>query len=258
MEQLNIKEYFESEKKKLREACPRGPRLMIIDPTPQDKGNQLYVKNKLKDFAEMGWKATVIRVTTQKEYEEALLEAQLTSDAIIVQRPAIAGITLHDDDVPCLMDADGLHPQALVLPATVRGIVDYLDDCGFRFEGHLAVVLGRSKIVGKPMADELLKRNMTVCTCHSWTAPKDVHLLTKHADLIVSAVGKPAHFTRGVVHPDAIVIDVGINYVDGKIVGDFIEVPELCWEGWSTPVPGGVGLLTRLGLMKNCVELMEL
>lgn len=255
MIQLNIKEYFQQEKEKLRESCSEAPYLVIIDPTPQDKGNQLYVRNKVKDFTEMGWGVEVRRTETVEEYEQARREAMLQATAIIVQKPSLFPIV---DDISPYLDADGLCPNAIVLPATVRGVVDYLETCGVRFEGLSTVVLGRSKIVGKPMADELLRRNATVSICHSKTPPPVERRLLYTADLVICAMGRPAAINRGIVNPDAIVVDVGINYVDGKIVGDFNEMPELCKNGWSTPVPGGVGLLTRLGLMKNCMELMNL
>lgn len=175
-------------------------------------------------------------------------------DAVIVQMPVANGIDFNYSQIPISKDADGLNPMSNITPATVRGIIDYLDECGFNYEGKSAVVLGRSDIVGKPMAKALLDRNMTVSVCHSKTDINTKLYLTRQADLIVSAVGKFS-LTREAC-PNAIVIDVGIRRNEaGIILGDFVEIDEIAKRNnvWSTPVPGGVGLLTRLGLMKNCL-----
>jgi methylenetetrahydrofolate dehydrogenase (NADP+)/methenyltetrahydrofolate cyclohydrolase len=155
------------------------------------------------------------------------------------------------EDIPSYFDCDGLTKNALVLPATVRGIIDYLDDCSFDYAGKTAVVLGRSNIVGKPMAKALLDRDMT----HSKTNYGDKEY---NADLVICATGQPQSIHREQCE-SAIVVDVGISRLNGKIVGDFVEDENnIVREAWSTPVPGGVGLLTRLGLMKNCLDLKVL
>lgn len=203
MNQINIKEYFKTEKEKLRLAVIEHdyepPSLTIVD---GDVGNQIYIKKKI-------------------------------------------------EDIPSYFDCDGLTKNALVLPATVRGIIDYLDDCGFDYAGKTAVVLGRSNIVGKPMAKALLDRDMTVSVCHSKTNYGDKEYLLHNADLVICATGQPQSIYREQCE-SAIVVDVGISRLNGKIVGDFVEDENnIVGEAWSTPVPGGVGLLTRLGLMKN-------
>lgn len=255
--QLDIKEYVQQEKERLRQADIEPLHIVIIDPTNHDAGNQLYLHGILKDFSSLGWKTTVESVTTQEEYETAKLKAQQYEgiDAIFTLRPARSEIVLRDADISPLYDAEGIHPNALVLPATVRGILDYLDACGFKYEGKRAVVIGRSKHVGLPMARELLKRNMTVTVCHSKTTDTDKIYLCGNVDLIISAVGKPWSLQRWMVDVNAIVVDVGINEYKGRIVGDFKEDEWVWGDGWSTPVPGGVGQLTRLGLIKNCIDL---
>lgn len=255
--QLDIKEYVQQEKERLRQADIEPLHIVIIDPTNHDAGNQLYLHGILKDFSSLGWKTTVESVTTQEEYEAARLKAQQYKgiDAIFTLRPAREGLTLRDSDISPLYDAEGIHPNALVLPATVRGILDYLDACGFEYQGKRAVVIGRSKHVGLPMARELLKRNMTVTVCHSKTNDQDKYRLCSDVDLVICAAGHPKVLNRMATDMDAIVVDVGINEVNGKIVGDFQEDLNFCRNGWSTPVPGGVGQLTRLGLIKNCIDL---
>ena len=127
-----------------------------------------------------------------------------------------------------------------------------LDDIGTTYEGKHAVIVGRSRIVGKPISQILLKRGATVTICHSKTG--DISLYTKQADILVAAVGKPHIITKDMIKPGAIVVDVGINRIDGKILGDVDteNALEVCSK--ITPVPGGVGLTTVLSLLENVVQ----
>lgn len=252
---MNIKEYFNQEMQRLRDARLVAPSLMIVDATSGDAANQIYIRNKMKDFDAVGWKAEVFKVSDSAELKKLLGGVQKRGfTSVIVQMPVAPHIEFAYDMLSPLVDADGLAPASKVMPATVRGIIDYLDDCGFEYEGKSAVVLGRSDIVGKPMAKALLDKNMTVSVCHSKTHEQDKMCLLRNADLVVCATGQPQSVYRTQC-PDAFVVDVGISRVDGKIVGDFVELREMSEANLSTPVPGGVGLLTRLGLMKNCLEL---
>lgn len=260
MKQVNIKEYFNQEMQRLRDSRLDAPSLMVIDATSGDAANQIYIRNKVKDFENLGWNAGVHNATSSAGIRILLSRAKsLGYTSAIVQLPVAAHIQFTPDMIPPSLDCDGLNPQSNIVPATARGIIDYLDECGFQYEGTNAVVLGRSDIVGKPMAKELLDRNATVSICHSKTPYYVKKHLLSHADLVVSATGKPLSLHRSEC-PTAIVVDVGISRVDGKIVGDFIEDQQVLNNckclAWSTPVPGGVGLLTRLGLIKNCLELI--
>lgn len=252
MKKLNIKEYVAKEKQKLRDEIPVAPSLLIIDATSGDPANQIYIRNKVKDFEEMGWMASVFNAKNMPEFKLLVGAMSHRYDSVIVQMPVRDDIYFDYTMLPRLKDADGLHPLSPVIPATVRGIIDYLDACEFEYEGKTAVVLGRSDIVGKPMAKELLNKNMTVSVCHSRTPLEIRERLLKDADLVVCAVGQAGILKRADC-PNAFVVDVGINRVNGKLVGDFVE--EEGMKEASTPVPGGVGLLTRLGLLKNCVDL---
>ncbi len=255
MKQVNIKEYFNQEMQRLRDARLVAPSLMIVDATSGDAANQIYIRNKMKDFEAMDWIAHVHEAHDTERLKHLIRNAEsLGYSSIIVQMPVAAGIEFDYSWISPHMDADGLAPASKVIPATVRGIIDYLDDCGFEYEGKSAIVLGRSDIVGKPMAKALLDKNMTVSVCHSKTHEQDKMYLLRNADLVVCATGRPQSVYRTQC-PDAFVVDVGISRVDGKIVGDFVENGEPNEVRASTPVPGGVGLLTRLGLMKNCLEL---
>ena len=206
----------------------------------------------------VGWDAEIHKTNDVREgIHEAIVAG---AKGIIVQLPVREGVKFNESMIPIDCDCDGLVHNSICWPATPRGIIDYLRDCGFEFEGKHAVVIGRSEIVGKPMAQMLLNENCTVSIIHSKTDYFDKVNLLDFADLVICAIGKPHEIHRSLC-PSAFVVDVGINRgEDGKLCGDFkedlnfydgnLEVP-------STPVPGGVGLLTRLALLKNCKDLIE-
>ena len=161
-------------------------------------------------------------------------------------------------------DVDGFHIQNAgkllnglpgVIACTPKGALEMIRRTGLDLTGKEAVVVGRSNIVGKPMAMLLLQQNCTVTMCHSRTVNLAEH--TRRADILVAAVGKAKFITADMVKPGAVVIDVGINRVDGKVVGDvdFEAVREVA--GWITPVPGGVGRMTITMLLSNTVEAAE-
>ena len=185
---------------------------------------------------------------------------------ILVQLPLPAQIAAHEEEVLSRIDprkdVDGFHPVNVghlaigapgLRPCTPAGCIRMLDYAGIPIEGTRAVIIGRSNIVGKPMAHLLLERNATVTVCHSRT--KNLAQVTREADILVAAVGRPHFVTADMVKAGATVIDVGINRVAPKtLVGDvdFDAVAEVA--GAITPVPGGVGLLTVAMLMENVVQ----
>lgn len=237
----------------------------------EDPASQIYVKNKGLGCAQVGMHSVTIRMpetTTQQELETQI--DQLNSDAaihgILVQLPLPAGL----DEAAALAriapekDVDGFHVvnagklftgQKGVVACTPKGAMEMIRRTGIDLSGKEAVVVGRSNIVGKPMAMLLLQQNATVTMCHSRTQHLAEH--TRRADVLVAAVGKPRFITADMVKPGAIVIDVGINRVDGKVVGDvdFDAVKEVA--SWITPVPGGVGRMTITMLLENTVEAAE-
>ena len=158
---------------------------------------------------------------------------------------------------------DGFHPvnagkllagEKTVVPCTPKGCMRLLAEAGVETAGKVAVVIGRSNIVGKPMALLLMAAGCTVTVCHSKTRDLGAH--TRRADILVSAVGKPGFVTPDMVKPGAAVIDVGINRVDGKVCGDVApEVAEVASA--LTPVPGGVGPMTIAMLLENTLEAAE-
>jgi len=162
-------------------------------------------------------------------------------------------------------DVDGFTPlnlgnlvteNTILAPATARAVLHLIESTGIKIEGKNVVIVGRSNIVGKPTAMMLLEKNATVTICHSKTRNLAEH--TKKADILVAAAGKPKLITKSMVKEGAVVIDVGINRVDGKIIGDvdFVNVKEVA--GYITPVPGGVGPMTIAMLLENTLKAMEL
>jgi methylenetetrahydrofolate dehydrogenase (NADP+)/methenyltetrahydrofolate cyclohydrolase len=233
-----------------------------------DPASHIYVRNKVKDCEETGIFSEKIVLPVETSSHELLeiidnLNQRKDIHGILVQLP----LPSHIDEFEIInaiapeKDVDGFHPvnQGLMLigkeaiyPCTPAGIIEILKRYQISIEGKNAVVIGRSNIVGKPAAVLLLKENATVTVCHSKT--RDLASITRNADILVVAVGKAKMINAEMVKEGAVVIDVGINRVDGKIVGDvdFESVVEVA--GYLTPVPGGVGLVTRAMLLKNTLE----
>jgi len=238
----------------------------------EDPASQIYVRNKEKGCEQVGMHSVAIRLpaeTTQEELENHIraLNADAAIHGILVQLP----LPKHLDEAAALAvivpekDVDGFHVQNAgkllnglngVVACTPKGAMEMIRRTGVNLSGKEAVVVGRSNIVGKPMAMLLLQANCTVTMCHSRTAELAAH--TRRADVLVAAVGKAKFITADMVKPGAIVIDVGINRnAEGKVVGDvdFDAVKEVA--SWITPVPGGVGRMTITMLLENTVEAAE-
>ena len=237
----------------------------------EDPASQIYVRNKGIGCEQVGIHSVTIRLpetTTQDELEAHIrrLNADASIHGILVQLPLPKGL----DEAAALAviapekDVDGFHIQNAgkllnglpgVVACTPKGALEMIRRTGVDLTGKEAVVVGRSNIVGKPMAMLLLQQNCTVTMCHSRTVNLAEH--TRRADVLVAAVGKARFITADMVKPGAVVIDVGINRVDGKVVGDvdFEAVREVA--GWITPVPGGVGRMTITMLLANTVEAAE-
>ena len=236
-----------------------------------DPASEIYVRNKGKGCEETGMLSRTIRMnagTTQEELEAEI--SRLNDDpsihGILVQLP----LPRHLDERAALAkilpgkDVDGFHlinaghlldGTEGVRPCTPKGALYMIRSTGLDLSGKEAVVIGRSNIVGKPMAMMLLQENCTVTICHSRTVNLEEH--TRRADILVAAVGRAGFVTADMVKPGAVVIDVGINRVDGKVCGDvdFENVKEKA--GWITPVPGGVGRMTIAMLLSNTVDAAE-
>ena len=235
-----------------------------------DPASEIYVRNKGIACEKAGMRSETIRMpedTTQEalEAEIARLNADAGIDGILVQLPLPKQL----DERRALQailpekDVDGFHPvnagkllggEETVVPCTPKGCMRLLKEAGIETAGKEAVVIGRSNIVGKPMALLLMAANCTVTVCHSKT--RDLLQHTRRADILVAAVGRAGFVTPDMVKPGAVVLDVGINRVDGKVCGDVApEVAEVASA--MTPVPGGVGPMTIAMLLENTLEAAE-
>jgi len=237
-----------------------------------NQASQVYVRNKVKACADAGLHSVLEQYPASMSEHDLLARIDaLNTDAsihgILVQLPLPAHIDAQKviEAIAPSKDVDGFHVNsagALMVgrpgfwPCTPYGCMKMLESIGFDLKGKHAVVIGRSNIVGKPMALMLLQKNATVTICHSGT--KDLKAMTLQADVIVAAVGKVNVLTADMVKPGAVVIDVGMNRnAQGKLCGDvdFDGVKQVA--SYITPVPGGVGPMTITMLLVNTVEAAE-
>ena len=234
----------------------------------EDPASKVYVNNKIKGCAEVGFESRKVVLPETASQDEVLtvikeLNADPKVNGILLQLPLPKGL----DEQPLLAaidpnkDVDGLHVVQrgrlfcglpALLPCTPYGIMQLLKTYDIDPQGKRAVVIGRSNLVGKPLSIMLLNANATVTICHSRTV--DLPAVAREADILVAAVGKANFVTADMVKDGAVVIDVGINRVDGKLVGDvdFEAVAPKC--SYITPVPGGVGPMTVTMLLANTLE----
>ena len=236
-----------------------------------DPASEVYVRNKQRTCEELGIRSDHIALPAETTKEELLacieeLNVDPEVHGILVQLPLPARIAEDEEEILSHIDprkdVDGFHPVNvghLVLgapgprPCTPAGCIRMLDDAGIPIEGAHAVIIGRSNIVGKPMAHLLLERNATVTICHSRT--RNLAAIARTADILVAAVGRPRFVTADMVKEGATVIDIGINRIaPKKLVGDVDFDAAAAVAGAITPVPGGVGLLTVAMLMENVVQ----
>lgn len=237
----------------------------------KDPASLTYVKAKGKACAEVGIYSEKHSLTKETSQEQLVkLIAQLNNDpkidGILVQLP----LPDHIDEQAVIekisveKDVDGFHVinagkllngQKCILPCTPAGCMELIDRTGISLEGKNVVIVGRSNIVGKPVALLALQRNATVTICHSRTA--NLESILVKADVIIAAVGRPLMITSDMVKRGAIVIDVGINRVQDKLVGDVDYDTVSLKAAWITPVPGGVGPMTIAMLLKNTFEAWE-
>jgi methylenetetrahydrofolate dehydrogenase (NADP+)/methenyltetrahydrofolate cyclohydrolase len=246
-----------------------GLAVVLVGDNP---ASAVYVRNKVKACEEAGMRSLLEKYDASLSEAELLARVQALNEdpavhGILVQLPLPRHIDAHKviETISPDKDVDGFHVAsagALMVgqpgfkPCTPYGCMKMLDAIGVSPAGKHAVVIGRSNIVGKPMAMMLLAKSATVTICHS--ATQDLAAFTRQADVVVAAVGKRNVLTADMVKPGAVIIDVGMNRNDeGKLCGDvdFDAVREVA--GWITPVPGGVGPMTRAMLLVNTLEAAE-
>lgn len=261
-------------KQKVAALVQRGvrPGLAVIL-AGDDAASRVYVRNKVLASEQTGVRSELCEFPSSVAESELLdrvaaLNADAAVHGILVQLPLPKQVDAARilQAVSPAKDVDGFHAANLgallagnpaVVPCTPAGVMRLLEHAGVPLAGRQAVVIGRSSIVGKPLALLLLQRDATVTICHSKT--KNIESMTRQADILVAAVGSAKLVGRAMVKPGACVIDVGVNRLaDGSLAGDvdFDAVKEVA--GWITPVPGGVGPMTIAMLLENCVRAASL
>lgn len=259
---MTIKEYIAFRKEEIKELVSKSERVpsLTIVQLNEDAASNAYVKGKLKDARELGIEAHLIKLDINTSQEELLkliddLNRDDNIDGFIVQMPLPKQIdeSIIKLAISPLKDVDGFHPLSKLNPCTPQGIMNYLKAINVEFTGKNAVVIGRSNIVGKPMAHMLLNENCNVTILHSRTKFEDMHRYIENADIIVVAIGKQGFLDhRFAYKKSAIIVDVGISRDENGLHGDAIPNLDVYLQ---TPVPGGVGLLTRLALMENLLKI---
>lgn len=262
----NIRENLKKDVEQLKE---KGvyPKLAVIL-VGNDKASQIYVKSKNKACTELGIDYEEVLLgedTTMKELLDIIDDLNERKDisGILLQSPIPEGLDINEAfrRISPSKDVDGFNPvsmgklclnQDTFVSCTPYGIMKMFETYNIEIKGKHAVILGRSNIVGKPMALNLLNRDATITICHSKT--KNLAEITKQADILISAIGKKNFVTADMVKPGAVVIDVGINRTEDGLFGDvdFENVKEK--TSYITPVPGGVGPMTVAMLMNNVVK----
>ncbi|MEM2282196.1 MAG: bifunctional 5,10-methylenetetrahydrofolate dehydrogenase/5,10-methenyltetrahydrofolate cyclohydrolase [Candidatus Hadarchaeales archaeon] len=276
---LDGKALAEKIKLQLRERVSRlekKPRLAVLL-VGEDPASKTYVEGKRKDCEQVGIEFELHHFPSQASREEIGREIdKLNSDervtGIIIQLPLPPHLSTLQliSRIDPRKDVDGLHPLNVgrlwlgdydferdLLPCTPKGIIRLLDHYSIKLEGKMAVIVNRSNLVGKPLAKLMLDRNATVLICHSKTP--DLARKMAEADILVTAVGRRPSFVVGpeMVKEGAVVVDVGMNFIGGRLVGDvdFERVSQKA--SYITPVPGGVGPMTRAMLLENVVRVAE-
>tara|TARA_B110000467_G_scaffold33437_1_gene30478 strand:+ start:261 stop:1103 length:843 start_codon:yes stop_codon:yes gene_type:complete len=263
----HIKDNIAAEVKMLKNKTGKTPGLAVVL-VGDDPASAVYVKNKNKTCKNIGFQSFE-HILPENTSEDKLLNLinELNNDdqvnGILVQLPLPSHISSKKILVSInpQKDVDGFHLEnvgrlvtgnALFKPCTPAGIIKLLDEYKIEIEGKNAVIIGRSNIVGKPVSFLLLERNATVTICHSRT--KDLPSITRSADILIAAIGKPNFVSLDMVKNNAVVIDVGINRLDGKLVGDVDFASVSKQASLITPVPGGVGPMTIAMLMENTLQ----
>lgn len=254
-------------------AARRRPPGLAVILVGRDPASEVYVRHKRRDCEEVGFRSFAYDLpasTTQAELLARIdaLNQDPDVDGILVQLPLPPALdaTAVIERIRPDKDVDGFHPYNIgrlaqripgLRPCTPFGVIRLLESIGETFKGRDAVVVGASNIVGRPMALELLLAGATVTVCHRFTA--DLAAQVARADILVAAVGKPGLIRGEWIKPGATVIDVGINRrEDGRLTGDVEFAAAAQRAAWITPVPGGVGPMTRAMLLVNTLSAAEL
>jgi len=262
-----IKENIAAEVKTLKQKTGKTPGLAVVL-VGNDPASAVYVRNKNKTCENLGFHSfeNILPADTSESKLLGLIHELNIDDrvnGILVQLPLPDQISSNKilEAINPKKDVDGFHLEnvgrlvtgnATFKPCTPEGIIQLLDHYEVNIEGKHAVILGRSNIVGKPISLLLLERNATVTICHSKT--ENLSAITKSADILIAAIGKPNFVTEDMIKDNTIIIDVGINRVDNKLIGDVDYQSVSKKASLITPVPGGVGPMTIAILMANTLQ----
>lgn len=258
----DVAQCCKDECRELAKKLPAPPRLTIFM-VGNDEASQVYVRGKERDFLECGFFCETVHLPDTISQEELIEHIVVEGDkpevnGIIVQCPLPKHINADKvfQYIPPHKDVDGMGQSSKFSPCTPSGILYLMDAYNINPSGKHCVIVGRSNLVGRPLAKMLLDRNATITVCHSYTESLQKHC--KSADILISAVGEANFITEDMVKKGAVVIDVGTNRINGKLCGDvcFDEVSKIAYA--ITPVPGGVGLMTRAMLVRNTYLAAEL
>ena len=260
---ITCKDYVKIQKELLSneiKSFKRKPKLCVIQISDNAASNS-YVKGKIKDCDEVGIECEHIHIGVYEDFSQENLRNLIEQknndnsvDGIIVQLPVP---DKYDVDMICNTiikekDVDGFRKDSLFTPCTPKGVIDYLEYNDIELAGKVCTVIGRSNIVGKPLVNLLIERGATVISCNSKT--KDIDNFTKQSDIVISAIGKANYFDENYFKDEQILIDVGINRDENnKLCGDIREDAKKNTL-LATPVPNGVGLLTRFALIENVIK----
>lgn len=274
----HIRQQIKAEVQQLKAAGKKVPHLAAIL-VGADGASMTYVAAKEKDCTEVGFDSTVLRFDAAITEAELLAEVEKINnnpaiDGLIVQLPLPKHIDTNKvtQTIDWKKDVDGFHPMNVglmfkglpcFLPATPMGVIKLIEHYNIETSGKSCVVIGRSDIVGKPMSALMLQKNCTVTVCHSKT--KNIEAVIREADIVVAALGIPEFVTADMVKEGAVVIDVGITRAEDatakngyRLKGD-VKYDEVAPKAsWITPVPGGVGPMTRVGLLLNTLHAVKL
>lgn len=257
---INVKSYVEKRKTDIKDYIAKTKptkNTLVIFQFGDNPASNAYVRGKEKDCEEVGLKTILFKMPENTSYNEALNTLMAAQEiegvaGIIVQLPVPEHLRSLATHIKPELDVDGFLPNTKFIPATPKGVIELLDnELNYDFVGKVCTVIGKSHIVGEPCANLIKGRGATVIWCDSHTV--DLKKWCLQSDLIVTATGRPGLIKPCMVNPGTIVIDVGITRGDdGKLCGD---VDKSCYfdDALITPVPGGVGLLTRIALIENLV-----
>jgi methylenetetrahydrofolate dehydrogenase (NADP+)/methenyltetrahydrofolate cyclohydrolase len=266
---ISCKEYVEIKKEQLKEKVStfKTEPVLVVIQVDNNPASNAYVNGKKRDAQELGIRCLHTIIDSSKILQEELediiisLNADKDINGIIVQLPIPDKYDVQklQQCISPEKDVDGFRKDSLFKPCTPKGIIDWLKYNNFDFVGKSAVVIGRSNIVGKPLVNLLIEECATVTCCNSKT--KSLSKYVYNADLVVSAIGKPKYFNKFDFNGVGIIVDVGINRDEnGKLCGDVDPdgFESFLPNTYLTPVPGSIGLTTRLSLMDNVIEAYEI